>query len=510
MQQDRIAFGSFVFDQASGTLWHEGTLVPLGTRSGALLGALLAAESGVVGKAALMEQVWPDTIVEEGNLAVQVATLRKILGTRPDGQEWIATLPRVGYRLTRETGPVQPMGRPLIAVLPFANLSSDPEQEYFIDGMVEDLITALSRFKTFAVVARNSSFVYKGRAVDVREAASALGVRYVLEGSVRRADRQVRVSAQLVDGTTGARLWAENFDGTLEDTLDFQDRITENVIGLIEPEIRMAEIQRARRKRPESLDAYDLYLNALPLMHGARLVRPEHYDEAIRLLERAITLDPGYAPALAHAAWGHELRLTRGWPVPPGVDDAREAITLAERALAADSSDAVVLALAGMIRLTVQNDEAGGLALIRRALALNPNSLLIANLAGFTAFYCRNYDDAIAHHSRFLQLSPGHPEAYWSLNGIARSHLAAGRVEEALTWGLRGLETSGGIDFAHCVVAAAYGHLGRKEEAAATVANARAIWPTLTIEKLLGRSGDPGGRDRLLAEGLALAGLPAA
>jgi TolB-like protein len=513
MQEQRVAFGPFVFDRASATLWQGPTLVPLGGRGAALLAALLEAENGVVTKAALMERAWPGTIVEEGNLAVQIATLRKILGTRLDGQEWISTLSRVGYRLVRaaaETGgAAEPAGMPSIAVLPFVNLSSNPEQEYFIDGMVEDLITALSRFRTFSVVARNSSFVYKDRAVDVREVARALGVRYVLEGSVRRSERQVRVSVQLVEGSSGEHLWADRLDGTIEDLFDFQDRITEKVIGLIEPQIRSAEIERARRKRAENLDAYDLYLQALPLMQGMRIVRLEHYSEAVLLLERAVAIDPGFAPALAYAAWAHEKRLTRSGVAPPGVDDAQEAIALAERAFLADPSDAVVLAVAGVLLITLKGDREEGFARINRAVALNPNSCLVANVAGYAYFHCGHYDESIACHLRGLQLTRGRPEAYWSINGVARAHLSAGRIEEALAWGLRGLETSNGIDFAHCIVAAAYAHLGRKEEAQAAVQRALSIWPTLTIASLLGPNGEPETRDRSLVEGLLKAGMPA-
>jgi TolB-like protein len=389
-------------------------------------------------------------------------------------------------------------------------MSSDPEQDYFADGMVEDLITSLSRFKTFGVVARNSSFVYKNRAVDIREAANALGVRYVLEGSVRRTERQVRVNAQLIDGATGAHLWAEKLDGAIEDVFAFQDSVTENVVGLIEPQIRRAEIERSRRKRPESLDAYDLYLQALPLMQGGQSVlRLEDYSDAILLFERAVALDPGFAPALAYAAWSHEKRLTRGGVAPPGVDDAREAVALAERAVAADNTDAVVLVIAGLVLVTVQGDLDEGLALIRRALALNPNSLLIANVAGYAHFHCGKFDESIACHFRGLQFSSGLPDTFWSLNGIARAHLAAGRVEEALTWGLRGLEAYSGVDFAHCIVAAAYAHLGRLDKARTGLDKARSIWPGLTVATLLGRSGDPEGRDRFLVEGLLRAGLPA-
>lgn len=510
MSDHRFAFGPFVFDPVSSTLWEGSTLVALGARGAALLAALLEADGGVVTRSALMERAWPGMVVEDGNLAVQIATLRKILGTRSDGQEWIATVPRVGYRLVRATGPhAADAGTPAIAVLPFLNMSSDAEQEHFADGMVEDLITALSRFKTFAVVARNSSFVYKGRAVDVREAARALGVRYVLEGSVRRSGPRVRVSAQLIDGESAAHLWAENLDGTMEDVLDFQDRVTAKVVGLIEPQIHKAEIERSRRKRPENLDAYDLYLQALPLLHVLGVQRLEHYDEAIDLLDRAIALDPGFAPALALAAWAHEKRLTRSGTPPPGVDDAAAAIALAERAMQADDGDAFVLMVAGVVLMTIKGEPDAGYALINRAYAINPNSQAIAKVVGYAHWHRGSFDDAAACTLRALQLSPAGGQAHRCMSQMARAHLSAGRIEDALVWGLRAMENPGGPDFARCVAAACYAHMGRMEEARATVRSTLAIWPALTIAGLLGPGGRPDAHDRLLVEGLRMAGMPA-
>ena len=200
--------------------------------------------------------------------------------------------------------------KPSIAVLPFANLSGDPEQEYFADGMVEDIITALSHFKELFVIARNSSFVYKGRSVDIGQVAKELGVRYVLEGSVRKSGNRVRITGQLIDTATRAHLWADRFDGAQEDVFDLQDNITESVVGIIEPQIRKAEIVRSRRKRPENLDAYDLYLRALPHLYA---MHPNDNSLALGFLTQAIELDPGFAPALAFAAWCYEQRLTRGW-----------------------------------------------------------------------------------------------------------------------------------------------------------------------------------------------------
>ena len=510
MIDHRVAFGPFVFDRTSATLWEGARLVALGVRGAALLAALLEAEGGVVTRSALMDCAWPGMAIEDGNLAVQIATLRKILGTQSDGQEWIANVPRVGYRLVRAVGPRDAaVSKPAIAVLPFLNLSSDREQGHFADGMVEDLITALSRFNTFAVVARNSSFVFKGRAVDVREVARTLGVRYVIEGSVRRSGQRVRVSAQLIEGESGGHLSAENLDGTIEDMLDFQDRITARVAGLIEPEIQRAEIERSRRKRPENLGAYDLYLQALPLLHVLGVQRLEHYDQAIDLLDRAIALDPGFAPVLALAAWAHEKRLTRSGTPPPGVDDAKAAIALAERAMQADDGDAFVLMVAGVVLMTIKGEPDAGYALIKRAYAINPNSQAIAKVVGYAHWHGGSFDDAVACTLRALQLSPAGGQALHCMSQIARAHLSAGRIEDALIWGLRTMESPAAPDFGLCVVSACYAHMGRLEEARATVRATLAIWPALTIANLLGPGGRPDAHDRQLVDGLLKAGMPA-
>ena len=250
----------------------DGVAVPLGRRGIALLAALLDARGQVVEKDALIAAAWPGMIVEDGNLTVQITALRKALGQRADGTDWIVTARHLGYRLvageTVTSGEAAGVRRPAMAVLPFANLSGDAEQDFVADGVVEDLITALSRFRTFAVVSRNSSFVYKGRAVDARVTARELGVRYLLEGSVRRSGDRIRVTAQLIEGATGEHLWAEKFDGAARDMFDFQDTITETVIGLIEPHIGRAEIERSRQKRPETLDAWELCVQASPLVHS--------------------------------------------------------------------------------------------------------------------------------------------------------------------------------------------------------------------------------------------------
>ena len=273
MADGTFAFGPFVLDTARGALLRDGAPAGLGQRALAVLAALAATPGRTVSKADLLARAWPDAVVEEGNLTVQIAALRKALGQTDDGRDWILTVPRVGYRL------VVPAGReaaadapaiPRLAVLPFANLGGEPEQEWFSDGIVDDIITALSRFRSFAVVARISSYVYKGRAEDVRQIARELGVRYVLEGSVRRAGDQLRITAQLVDGATGGQLWAEQFDGALG------GRPRASRTGSPRPwrcrssvTVHVAEAARSLAERPGSASAYDVVLQAMTWINKA-------------------------------------------------------------------------------------------------------------------------------------------------------------------------------------------------------------------------------------------------
>ena len=329
-----VAFGPFLLNPDNGTLLRDGELVFIGQRGALLLGALLKSPGDVRTKSELMDAAWSGTAVEESNLSVQIASLRKLLGPTPNGGEWIATIPRVGCRFVAgsEASPraqsrgIQPV-IPSLAVLPFLNLSGESEQDYFADGVVEDIITALSRFKSFAVIARNSSFVYKGRAVDVRQVAQDPGVRYVLEGSVRRVGERLRIRTQLVNGTTGAHLWAEKFDGGLDEVFDFQDRITESVATLVEPHIQTAEIERSRRERARSIEAYDIHLQALPKLHAET---EDLNKAAYALLTGAPSLEPDNAIVLAHATWALGHRHTMGWP-SIGSDDRQKCAEMSRR-----------------------------------------------------------------------------------------------------------------------------------------------------------------------------------
>ena len=395
--------------------------------------------------------------------------------------------------------------KPSIAVLPFANMSGDPEQEYFADGMVEDIITALSRFNQLFVIARNSSFTYKGRAVDVRQVAKELGVHFVLEGSVRRAGNKVRITGQLIDAATGAHLWADRFDGALEDVFDLQDKITASVVGAIEPTLRKVEIERARRRPVENLDAYDLYLRALPHVYA---FRPDENLAGLELLRKAIDLDPAYAPALAYAAWCLEQRLVRGWP-PVGDDDRERAIALARRAVAAGSEDAMALVAAGFVLVMVARDYDTGLDAVRRALKLNPGSGFVALLASAAFCFGSNAEEALMQAERAMALSPLDPGFFMFLSIAGFAHLFSGRPDQAMDLEKRSIALYPDWDTAYWVLVAAYVQLDRLADARVALAKLRSLSPGLTVSGARQRLPirNPASLDMVL-DGMRQAGLP--
>jgi adenylate cyclase len=391
------------------------------------------------------------------------------------------------YRMILGSGDAQPLERPALplpdkpslAVLPFDNLSGDPEQGYFADGIVEDIITALSRTRWLFVIARNSSFAYRGKAVDVRQVGRELGVRYVLEGSVRKASERVRITGQLIDASSGAHLWAERFDGTLADVFELQDRVAEGVAGAIEPTLRGAEIERARRKPTESLDAYDLYLRALP-----HLVTPtaESNREALRLLDRALALDPDYAAALGFKAWCHLNAYLRSW----AGDDAAERTAgeqAARRALAAGQDDPTALASGGFVLSLLAHDHEAGLAALSRAVTLNPNSALAFGASSLVHCFAGDYGTAVEHGQRALRLSPFDPLGYRPLIALAYAHLFTGRHEEAAAYAARAVQANPGFDISHALLVASLVELGRLEEAREAASRLMATFPTFRIAR---------------------------
>jgi TolB-like protein/Flp pilus assembly protein TadD len=378
--------------------------------------------------------------------------------------------------------PPPPADQPSIAVLPFENLSNDPDQVYFADGIAEDIITALSRFSQFKVIARNSTFVYKGRNVDIREVARDLGVQYVLEGSVRKVGNRLRITGQLIEAAAGSHLWADRFDGDLEDVFELQDRITEAVIGAIEPSIMTAEIERARRQPPENLAAYDLFLHALPCLYS---FRPDENARGLDFLHQAIDKDPKYALALAYCAWGYEQRLTRGWD-SHGDADAETAIDFARRALATNSRDPRVLAPAGFVLAMVARDYDRGLSAIRRAEELNPNIPLVSmHIGGALLFGGGEPDRALPHLEHAIRVSPGDPGAYIYYAVAAMCHFFSGRTQEAVELARRSADIYPDWDTTYWVLVPALVELGLMDEARSALAKFCELSPHANAALLL-------------------------
>jgi TolB-like protein/Tfp pilus assembly protein PilF len=503
MPAQTTTFGGFVLDRRRQELTLHGNVVPIGHRGYVLLETLLDAGGDAVDKTTLIERVWPGMIVEESNLSVQIAALRRHLGA--GAETMIITVPRVGYRFIAPA-PSAPgaAGPPLVAVLPFSNLSTEAEQGYFADGVVDDIITALSRFKHFGVLSRGSTFALRDAPGDAWVAAAKMGVRYALEGSVRRQGERMRVSAHLVDASSGAQLWAEKFDGAAVDIFAFQDRITESVVGVIEPEIRRAEIQRARRKPPHSLDAYDLYLRALPLVFGAL---PTEFAAAIALLRQAATLDPGFALAPAYAAWCYEKRMSLG-AAPLAANDLDICLSLARKGLELGGDDPLVRGVCGWVLSQMGGETAGRDALFQ-AMEANPNNTTIVVLAGVAYGHQGSFDESWGCFLRAYQLSPGAPDAYQPLEGVGTLEVARGNYETAIEWLQRSLAARDDWPYTYYSLAAAYAYVDRMDEARTIVKRLREISPHATLESVLGtdRTNDDPVFARLLP-GLRKAGLP--
>ena len=370
--------------------------------------------------------------------------------------------------------------KPSIAVLPFENMSGDPEQDYFADGMVDDIITALSRMRWLFVIARNSSFTYKGRAVDVKQVGRELGVRYVLEGSVRKAGDKVRITGQLIDTSTGGHLWADRFDGGLADIFDLQDQVTASVVGAIAPKLEQAEIERAKRKPTENLDAYDYYLRGLAGVH--RWTR-EANDEALKMLYRAIELDPDFASAYGMAARCYASRKAAGW-VTDRAKEISEAARLARRAAELGGDDAVALWTAGMALGYVVGDLDDGAAFTDRALALNPNLATAWLFSGWVKVWIGEPEVAIERLARAMRLSPQDPLFFQMQAATAAAHFFAGRYDEASTWAEAAVRDQRSFLLVLCTAAASNAFAGRTVEAGKAMARLRQLDPELRLSSL--------------------------
>jgi adenylate cyclase len=400
--------------------------------------------------------------------------------------------------------PLAAPDKPSIAVLPFENMSGDPEQGYFADGMVEEIITALSRFRSLFVIARNSSFTYKGKAVDIKQVGRELGVRYVLEGSVRKAAGKVRITGQLIDAATGAHLWADKFDGQLTDIFVLQDEITEKVVAAIGPRLQLAEIELAARRRPDNFSAYDLYLRALPLYYSTT---KDGLATAIRLLSRALEIDPRFGAAALLAAWCHFQTIVQGW-ASDLKSESDETFRLARLALDIDPNDPDTLCTFGRMIGYFTSDFETAIDMVNRAVALNPNLASSWSRRGWTYLSAGVHaEEAMLSFERFVRVSPLDPLLYVNFAGMAIALIELGRFGEAVAIANRALRQNQTYALTYLSLAAALAHLGRQAEASEAVARLLELNPGFRISEWTSRAAGHV-KTKLFVEGFRLTGLP--
>ena len=479
------SFEDFALDTDTRELRRSGELLSVEPKVFDLLAHLIANRERVVSKDDLIASVWHGRIVSESALTTCLNAARTALGDNGETQRLIKTLPRKGLRFVGEVreqkaagtaaanvAPASPKAslplpdRPSLAVLPFINIGGDPEQDYFADGIVEEMITALSRMRWLFVIARNSSFTFKGQLVDVKEVGRELGVRYVLQGSVRKAAQRLRITAQLVDAATGTNLWADRFEGTLDDIFDLQDQVTTSVIAAISPQLERAEIARAKRKLTESLDAYDLYLHGMAAYH--QWTR-EATDQALRDFYRAIELGPDLAAAYAMAAMAYSRRRGNGWVVDRKREVA-EIRRLARQAVKLGPDDAVALGFSGFTLAHVAGELDDGAAFIDRALHLNPNLASALLASGWVKVWLGEPELAIEHLTQAMRLSPLDPFIHMMQIAISHAHFFAGRFAESASWAEKALREQPEAFPAVRIAAASLALSGRDGEARKAVA----------------------------------------
>lgn len=514
MARDEVSFGEFRLDLGAGRLRRNGHPVELKSRALDILCVLASARGQLVTKDELMAKVWPGMVVEENNIQVHVSALRKALGEERVSPAHLVTVAGRGYRMVGlsdvDALPIEEGGAaeapfhdlPSVAVLPFVNLSGDPEQAYFGEGIVEDIITGLSRVKWLAVIARGSSQLYKGADIDVRQVGRELGVRYVLKGTVRRSAQRIRITAQLVQASSGAQVWAERYDRVSGELFELQDEIAMSVVGAIEPGLRKIEIERVKRTRPEALDAYDLVLRALPFMYK---LMPEASAPAIPLLQRALALEPGYPVARAILAWCFHIRFSRG-----GLreEDRRAAMEHAHLAVSGASDDPLVLAIAAFVIWFEEHDAAAAFDLFDRALALSNCNVMALSTSAVALAWSGQSELAIERAQRALQLSPFDSLNYLSYQALAGANFRLARYELAYASAQRAVELNPEFSVPYAYLAAALVRLGRDQEAKAAVRTILALDPGFTI----GRFGVTVGLNREVfadfVEAWRRAGLP--
>jgi TolB-like protein len=517
----RYVFENCVLDAKRRELRRDDAIVPIEPQVFDLLEFLIRNRERVVSRDDLFAAIWAGRVVSESALSTRINAARSAIGDTGEQQNLIKTLPRKGVRFVgtvREEKdsdvPIVPASdgavfvlpdRPSIAVLPFTNMSGDPEQDYFADGMAEEIITALSRCNWLFVIARNSSFTYKGRAVDMRQIGRELGVRCMLEGSVRRAGDRLRIIAQLIDTTTGAHLWADRFDGEMSDVFDLQDRITESVVAAIEPKLQLAEIERLKQKAVANLDAYDLLLRAQQFEHK---FTSESLAAALRCLEQALAIDPSYAQALGLAAFCFAECRVQGWTMDPEAETTK-GLRYAERAIELAKDDSNVLWMAAYAIRELGMDARRALDIIYHSLHLNPNSAIALTIAAWIEAPLANSGKALQLLQRAERLSPRDPRAWFMAAAGALAYLVEGRYELAASSAKKALAQNPRFAIALRHLAISLVNMGELDQAAETMKKMLEIEPKLTLSQLRARlTFIPPSIWSNFAEGLRRAGLP--
>lgn len=489
-----FAFDDFRLDVDRRELHSGGKLVALEPQVFDLLAYLLRNRGRVVSKSDLIDEVWGGRIVSDSALTTRLNAVRRAVGDSGAAQRVIRTVSRKGFRFVADVSeegmaaapaprampaiPAAPAltlpDKPSIAVLPFQNMSGDPEQEYFADGMVEEIITALSHIRWLFVIARNSSFTYKGQSVDVKQVGYELGVRYVLEGSVRKGGNRVRIVAQLIEAEIAAHLWADHFDGSLEDVFDLQDKVALNVAGVIGPALLAAEERRTRGRPTNDLTAYDLYLRALATYYP---ITKERIFKALELLRRAIAIDPRSGPALSLAARCQMRAVREGWAEDPIVA-GHEAVELARQSLQVAENDPSILANAAFVLANFGENIGTMMGLVDRALTLTPSFSHGWFLSGVLRLWASQPDLAIAHAETALRLSP-RDQAGTPLTLMGEAYFFKREFDQAVARLLLSIQDHPGYPHSYRILAACYAQMGQLDEARAVIARLRAITPQI-------------------------------
>lgn len=501
----RFVFDDCVLDLDRRELIRASQVVATAPQVFDLLVYLATNRDRVVSKDDLINAIWVGRVVSESTLASHINAVRKAVGDSGEQQLVIRTFPRKGFRFVAELREIQSLvtslhrpefpvsthdststsapalpTKPSIAVLPFVNLSGDQEQNYLVDGVVEDIIAALSRYRWLFVVARNSSFTYKDKLVDIKQVGRELGVRYVLEGSWRKAKNRVRITGQLIDATTGAHHWADRFEGVLDDIFQLQDQITESVVGAIAPRLELAEIERTSQNPTHNLDAYELYLRGMAsFYHGSK----DGIAQALSHYQKAIEIDPLFSSAYAMAAWCICWRKINGW-MTDHPQEIAEGICLAHRAVELGKNDAVALTRSGHALGHFTGDLPVGIALLDKALVLNQNLAAAWFLGGFLRLWHGDTNAALEHLARAMRLSPLDPELYRMQAGMATAHLFLKNYDTASSWAEKSFRDMPNLLLAVAILAASHALAGRLVEARQAITQLRRLDPTLHLSNL--------------------------